>query len=344
MTISKRDPAALAATMQAWLERRIPDGRIVLGPISEASGGHSSETLFISAEIARGGAVEQARWVLRIEATGHQVYQDPSVARQAWVMQAVARSGLAPVPRVLWIEEDSAVLGAPFFIMERVDGEAGDEHYHSRGVLFDAPEAERAAMWLSAVEAMAGVHRVDPAEAGFLARPALGPTGLDQEIAAWDNYCLWAAVKPNATLERARAWLTRNLPSHRPTGLAWGDARLGNVMFRDGRCCALLDWETASLGGAETDLGWWIYYDWWIAEGMNTPRLAGIGGREETIRAWEHFAGRKAEAMEWHEVFATWRFAIISERAVDLANLQGGGLPILGGDSNPAVARLKDLI
>ena len=72
--------------------------------------------------------------------------------------------------------------------------------------------------------------------------------------------------------------------------------------------------------------------------------IAGIGGREATIAAWESFAGRKAEAMEWHEAFATWRFAIISERAIALTEAAGQKLPVSSGDGNPAVVRLAQLI
>ena len=139
--------------------------------------------------------------------------------------------------------------------------------------------------------------------AAFLNRPALGVTGLDQEISAWDAYLGWAGVPPHPVLEKARGWISAHLPAHRPTGLAWGDARLGNMVFLEQRCRAVLDWETASLGGAESDLGWWIYYDWWVAEGTGVPRLDGIGGREETIRAWEDAIGRKAEAMPALEAF-----------------------------------------
>lgn len=344
MSHNTRDPQSLRGAMLAWLGAKLPGALIDLPEIEEAKGGHSSETLFLDPVITRAGQEERPRWVLRIQATGHQVYQDPAVEKQVRIMQAVERAGVAPVPKVLWFEPDPAVVGAPFFIMERLDGIVADEYYHSRGLLFDATPAERERMWLSGVEAMAGLHRLDPADAAFLDRPALGPTGLDQEIAAWDGYVTWAGVRHNDTLAKAREWMGRNVPAVRPTAVAWGDARLGNLIFRDQRCVGVLDWETASLGGPESDLGWWVYYDWWITEGLGVPRLEGIGGRDETIRAWEEFSGRKAEAMEWHEVFGTYRFAIISERAIDLANAMGSGLPVAGGDANPAIKRLKQLL
>ena len=342
---TRRDPESVRPVIEDWLRARLPDAtRVDLAPLKRPQGGSSSETLFLQPEITEHGVTRREHWVLRIQATGYQVYQDPSVERQHRIMDIVRRHSTAPVPVMLWLEGDSAVLGAPFFVMERIEGQVPDERYHSRGVLFDASPAEREAMWLSGIRAMAAVHRVDPALASFLSRPELGPTGLDQEIAAWDAYLEWAAVNPHPVLNRARRWLADHLPAHRPTGVAWGDARLGNMVFRDGVCRAVLDWETASLGGAETDLGWWLYYDWWITEGTGVPRLDGIGDRTATIAAWEQFAGRKAEAMEWHEMFGTYRFAIISERAIALTAAAGGSMPVNGGDANPAIARLRQLL
>jgi len=343
--ILNRDLAATREALAVWLRRKLPGAtHIAVTRLTAAEGGSSSETLFLEAEISEDGAMRRERWVLRIQASGYQVYQDPSVERQYRVMEMVGHAGSVPVPRMLWYEGDATVLGMPFFVMDRVDGDVPHERYHSQGVLFDASPADRQRMWLSGIDAMAAVHRIDAERASFLARPQLGPTGLDQEIAAWDAYLLWAKIPSHPVLERARRWLDVNVPAHRPTSLAWGDARLGNMVFAGGACQAVLDWETASLGGAETDLGWWIYYDWWITDGTGVPRLEGIGGREDTIRAWEEASGRKAEAMEWHEIFATYRFAIISERAIALMAAAGGSIAVSGGDANPAIARLRDLL
>ena len=341
----RRDPAALLENITRWLGDRLPGAdRIDVPPLSAAEGGSSSETLFLNPRITEGGVTREERWVLRVQATGYQVYQDPSVERQYRVMDAVDRAGRAPLPRMLWLETDPTVLGAPFFVMDRVDGNVPHERYHSRGLFAEVGPADREAMWLSGIEAMAAVHATDLDRVAFLARPELGPTGLDQEITAWDNYLRWAKVAEHPVLTRARAWLDDHRPAERPTGLAWGDSRLGNMIFRDNKCVAVLDWETASLGGAETDLGWWLYFDWWVTEGTGVSRLDGIGDGPATVAAWERFAGRPAQAMEWHEMFGTYRFAIISERAIALTAAAGGTMPVGGGDSNPAIVRLRQLL
>ena len=256
----------------------------------------------------------------------------------------MAGIGRVPVPQVHYFEPDPAILGAPFFVMERVEGAVPPEAHHSSGLLAEATPAARETMWLGAIEAMANIHTLDPAPFAFLERPDRGATGLDQELAAWDAYRRWAGIPSHPMIDRGRRWLDDHMPAKRPTGLAWGDARMGNIVFRDDRVAAILDWETVSLGGAETDLGWWLYYEQAITVGAGIPRLDGIGGRDETIAAWEHFAGRKAEAMEWHEVFAAWRFAMIYERAVLLNDAMGVAHDRRGGDANPAIMTLGRLM
>ncbi|MBV9511254.1 MAG: phosphotransferase family protein, partial [Caulobacteraceae bacterium] len=210
-------------------------------------------------------------------------------------------------------------LGAPFFIMEALEGRAPPDEYHSHGVLAEATPAQRERMWLSGIEAMAQLHRLSPEPFAFLGAPQYGDSAAAQELGRWDSFRRWGRIPALPAFSRARTWLEAHQPRAPGVGLAWGDARPGNQLFLDGRCVGLLDWETASLGGAESDLGWWLCYDALITEVAGAPRLEGLGGRDETIAAWENFAGRKAEAMEWHEVFGAYRFALVYERATALS-------------------------
>ena len=342
---NKRDAASLEEPLLGWLHERMPEAEnIAITAVSTPKEGASSETWMVDLAITEKGHRRVVRWVVRVQATGYQVYQDPAVETQFRVLEALSTRSDVPVPGVLWYESDPAVLGSPFFVMQRVEGEVPGEGHHSTGVLAEAAPKDRETMWLSAIEAMTRIHRADPALFPFLARPELGPTGVDQELAAWDEYRCWAAVPPHPTLERARLWLADHMPAGKATALAWGDARPGNIVFRDKRCVALLDWETVSLGGAESDLGWWLFFETAVTETAGVPRLAGIGDHDETIAAWEHFMGRKADSFEWHEVFATFRFAMIYERAVALNAMAGDTTTRQGGDANPAIIRLGKLI
>ncbi len=340
-----RNLEEMAGTLGNWLHARLPGANsIMVPPPTRPGAGGSSDTLLVDPVIREGGSERRERWVLRIEPSDNRVYLDQSVERQFRVMQALGALGTVPVPHVLWLEPDPAVLGAPFFLMERVEGAIPHDLYHSQGILADAQPATRGALWLEAVRSMAAIHATPVEPFAFLARPERGATGLVQEVALWDEYARWSGAPIQPVQNRARGWLEGHMPKTQPDGLAWGDARPGNLVFRDGRCAAVLDWETVSLMGAESDLGWWMFFDWMVSDGMGIPRLEGIGDGRALISAWEGFSGRKARDMEWHEVFATWRFSLISDRARLLMRQRGQADPVPAGVPSPHARRLEMLV
>lgn len=337
MTVVRRDFDILARTLEQWLAPRLSDSVAVTGIVAP-NGGFSSETYLIDAFL---GAGRPARWVLRIQATKVQVYEDPAVEKQYRIMQALQRIGDVPVPHPLWFEGDSSVLGSPFFLMERIEGQAPPEEYHREGVLAEATPAVRETMWRDSIRTMARIHQTDTAPFAFLDDKSLGPCGIDQELARWDRFRVWTDLPGVDILDRGRRWLEDHRPAPTRAGLSWGDARLNNFLFRDNRCVAVLDWETASLGGGEYDLGWWLYFDRATSIGIGMERAEGLGDRAATIALWEAEIGRKAQAMEWHEFFAAWRFGWIVQRAFSLFEAAGIPIPV---NSNPAVRRMEELL
>lgn len=340
MPQGERSADDVRRNLAEWAQGRL--GPVEIAAVAAATGGASSETWLIDARIDG----RPAGWVLRIEPRGHQVYQEASIARQYRVIEALGRQPGLPIPAAVALEGDAALFGAPFFLMQRAPGAAPPNDYHREGLLATATPAARKAMWAEGISLLARLHRVDPAPFAFLA-----PTGMAadadadaQELVRWDAYRRWSAVPHLPLYDRARQWLEDHRPAPRPAAFAWGDARPPNMLFASDHCTALLDWETASLGGAETDLGWWLFYDRMISETEGAPRLEGIGDAAATLALWEAAAGRKAAAMDWHIAFAGYRFALISERARALAIAAGRLPPDAWGPANPAVQLLGRLV
>lgn len=338
MSVSNRNGEAVRSAILAWLRDKLPQAdRIDLDLPQLPLAGGSSETFLLAASVEESGVTRRDEWVLRIEPVSHRIYPERTLEKQCRMMRALAALGTVPVPAVPWFEPDASVLGAPFLVMERVEGTVPEGRYHSFGLLADADPARREALWQAALEALAAIHAADTVSFAFLDAPALGATGFDQEWARWRDYAGWSGVAPVAVQERAWGWLESRMPARRPTGLAWGDARLANMIFARDRVSAVIDWETASLGGAESDLGWWLFFDWYVSAGQGVARLDGVPGPDATVRAWESLSGRRAQALEWHEVFATLRYSMISARARHLA---GGS----AGQEHPSLGRLAELI
>src|SRR3546814_17109789 len=97
-------------------------------------------------------------------------------------------------------------------------------------------------------------------------------------------------------VDAALDYILQNKPAQAPVNVLWGDATPSNVMFDDeGKVKALIDWELATLGPAELDLAWWLYFDDLFSRRFGLQRLKGLPTREESIAIWEAAVGRKAE-------------------------------------------------
>jgi aminoglycoside phosphotransferase (APT) family kinase protein len=331
-----RDLERTREQLAGWLAARLPGARgLALSALTGPDAtGFSNDTLLFDAAWQQDGRRVARGLVCRIEPTGPAVFPSYDVARQYRVMAAL-RGSAVPVPELLGLERDARVLGAPFFVMERVEGRIPSDTppYHAGGWLVEAAPAERAALWESAVDTLAAVHRCEPAALGidFLDAPGPRDDAHAWQLAWWSRFAGWAvAGRTQPTLEAALAWLRAHRPrTPAPRALCWGDARLGNMLFRDGRCAAVLDWEMATLGPPEMDLGWFLFMDRHHSEGVGAARLAGFPEPEVSVARWETGVGRAARDLPYYEVFAAFRFAAILHRLGRLMVEQG----ILPADS-----------
>jgi aminoglycoside phosphotransferase (APT) family kinase protein len=148
-----------------------------------------------------------------------------------------------------------------------------------------------------------------------LDQPRLGATGFDQHLAYWLDACRWTTGEASPFLMEAEAWLEKRRPQRPASGLSWGDARIGNMMFgQDFRLAGVMDWEQASLGGPMQDLGWWLFFDEIHSTSIGVMRLEGLGTRQETLDLWSGLTGQATSDVEWYEAFAGYKLAVIIAR------------------------------
>ncbi len=319
-----RDIERTRKDLVAWLERRLPPGaaleaRSLGGP--ELTG-FSSDTLMFDLAWTEQGRRREEPVVVRLEPTGFTIFPSYDITLQYRCMDVLGRVGV-PVPRMLWLEEDRGPLGVPFYVMERLEGQIPPDRppYHMDGWMTGIQSSDRASIWWTGLEAMAKVHVCDWERLGFrfLDQPRYGKTGIEQQLVYYKEFLAWAMDgRPFPLCERVLAWLEANRPEDEPLRLCWGDARIGNQIFKDHRCVAVLDWEMATLGNPVQDLAWYVYLDRHHSEGIGLPRLEGLPGREETIARWERLTGLSAQAtFDYYELFAAFRFAVIMIRVAN---------------------------
>jgi aminoglycoside phosphotransferase (APT) family kinase protein len=311
-----RDREQTAAALEGWLSGRRPGAKVISLETPEFSG-FSSEMLMLDVQ-HEGGA---DRYAVRVAPLHYQVFPEVRFPEQYRLLRILHERSEIPVPPVLWYEQDPGVLGAPFFVMPRIDGRVPTDMppYHSGGwVAEEAGPAERERMWWSGLEILARVHALDAAALGlgFVDQPRWGRMGLDQRLGYYEYYMNWAWPGPKPTAQRALAWLRRHQPAEpEPPVLLWGDARIGNIIYDDaGTPKAVLDWEAASFGQPEEDLAWFLFLDRHHSEGVYVPRLDGFPSAAETVSRYEELAGRPMRHMDYYEVLSGFKFTVIMSR------------------------------
>jgi aminoglycoside phosphotransferase (APT) family kinase protein len=317
----QRDLERDRVRLEDWLAKRLPaaESLAVRDLRAPQSSGFSNDTLLFELETRGKAGARREPLVVRIQPTGFRVFPEYDLGLQFRTLQLLAKTDV-PVPRVRWIEEtDTDVVGAPFYLMDRVEGRVPTDvpPYHTGGWMTEIGPAERAAIWWGGVESIARIHRLDPHASGFsfLARPELGATPFRQQLAYYERYFEWAARGlPAPTLEDALGWLRANEPDDPRTVLLWGDARIGNIIFDGTRPAAVLDWEMVTLGSPEEDLAWTIFVDRHHSEGMGVPRLEGFPSFEETVARYQELTGFEVRHLHFWQVFAGFRFGVIMSR------------------------------
>jgi aminoglycoside phosphotransferase (APT) family kinase protein len=290
------------AALGPWLDAAF--GQAPLTGVARVAGGQSNPTWFLSH-----GA---ARMVLRAKPLGPILPGAHAIEREFRVLSALHPAGL-PVPRPIRLCEDPAVIGTPFYLMERVEG-----RIFTDCSLPDLPPAERAAIWMGLADALAALHRVDPTAVG------LGDFGrstayFDRQLARWSRQRAEAELESPPDLVALEEWLAANLPpDDGSVALVHGDFRMGNMIFHptEPRVVAILDWELATLGHPLADLGF-VVMPWWTAPD-EYGGILGLDHKALGLPSEMQFLARHAMSTPgigapgaFHRAFALYRFAVI---------------------------------
>ncbi len=281
--------------------------------------GHINEMFFI-----RRGSEE---WVLRRPPEDPTLPTAPDAAREYRVLDALTGVGFR-VPRPVLLCSDSSIIGAPFYLMEKVDGVVVHDH-------LVAPldnDADRRRIGEELVDTLAELHAVDWVAAG-LADFGKPHGYVDRMVRRWTQrlHDVTELTRPLPDLERTAAWLSDHRPPEQPHTIIHADFHLLNVAFAPSspaRLVAVFDWEVSTLGDPLVDLGWllafWSDPDDPAGMPMATLNL-GVAGLEQVFRkpGWltsrelvERYAeasGRAVDDIVYYRVLAMWRMAIITE-------------------------------
>jgi aminoglycoside phosphotransferase (APT) family kinase protein len=296
-------PGIDGGRITAWLAERVPG---LIAPLHFTAVGHGRSNLTYRIDDAAGNV-----WVLRRPPLGPLLPSAHDMVREHRIIDCLSRAG-APVPTPIGICEDQEVTGAPFYVMDHVDGIV----LHRRELAEDMSVAARRTSMLTLIDGLAQVQSLDVDAIG------LGDLGKRDGYAArqlrrWRTQWEASKTRENPTIERVADRLEAAIPEQREVVLVHGDFRLDNaIVARDGRLRAILDWELAALGDPLADVGTWMAF---------TPRdakdvipihdavtlLPGFPTHEQVLAHYAAATGRDLSAVPFWHALSIWKLAII---------------------------------
>ena len=204
-------------------------------------------------------------------------------------------------PKPLFLCEDEAVIGQPFFIMEKLPGVAAGHKVVRLNL-------DRPALARELAQAAARIHAIRPPlrELPFL------KTYLARDVIAACRAYLDTLDEPHPVLEWGLRWCERRVPAQEETTFVHRDFRTGNYLVHDGKLAGLLDWEFAALGNPLEDIGWICAKCWCFRHEHHI--VGGVADLDDFIPAYEAASGRAVprDALRYWQVMAHIRWAIIA--------------------------------
>jgi len=271
------------------------------------SGGRSNLTYVVAAG--------DDKVVVRRPPLGHVLPSAHDMAREHRVISALSAAGF-PVPRPLALCTDPEVVGAPFYVMEYVDGVV------LRGDGEVAPAAA-SACGDALLDLLVRLHGIDH-EAVGLADFGRPDGYLERQVRRWHQQWERSRTRELPQLEEVTARLAKELPASPKAGIVHGDYRLDNVMFDHGLRVirAVMDWEMATIGDPLADVGLLVVYTDLAQLKLTPPVPAGFPTGAELAARYAAATGIDAAHLDWYVAFGNFKLAVIAE-GIHARYLQG---------------------
>jgi aminoglycoside phosphotransferase (APT) family kinase protein len=310
----------------AWFEAHVP----VEPPLSFEliAGGRSNLTYRVTD--AKGGT-----WVLRRPPLGHVLATAHDMGREHRIMSALAPTDV-PVPPMVGLCADEEVNGAPFYVMDYVDGVVARDLTTGEGLSLE----QRARAGQDITDVLARIHAVDPDAVG------LGDLGrkegyIERQLRRWHGQWQQSQTRELPAVDEVHDALAARIPPQGPAAIVHGDYRMDNCLLGDdGRIAAVLDWELCTLGDPLADVGLLLVY--WAQPGDAHPALPdaptvldGFPSRAELIESYAAASGRDLDGIDYYVAFGYWKLACILEGVC--ARYKEG---VMGDDGDDSVWKL----
>ena len=256
--------------------------------------------------VQRAGEVQS--WFIRLPPPNVNWRGTADVLRQVAVLNALDGSEV-PHCSVQWSGDDLQWFGCPYFVVPWLQGDVlriGPEEWGA-----ELSDSQMHDLGRQAMQALAGVHRIDPAKAPYLGEPVQ----FADDVRRWDRFYQRAADAhrlKDAPIVRQK--LLDNIPADAPVGIFHGDFQTANLFCRQDppELLAVIDWELTGIGATLNDLGWILTFSdpaAWSGTRGASPKFL---DPPTLIKLYEDAYGAAAQDTNWFRALAAYKFAIIS--------------------------------
>ena len=253
------------------------------------------------------------RWVVRRPPLGHVLATAHDMAREYRVISALGSTGV-PVPATYLLCTDPAVIGAPFYVMEKVAGTA----YRSAAQLEAIGAPRTRAIATRMIGTLADLHAVDPSSVGLsdFGRPQ---GFLGRQVRRWKKQLDASHSRDLPGAGALYEALEARIPAESDVAIVHGDYRLDNLLIGgDNEVAAVLDWEMATLGDPLADVALLLAYQalayletgYVVADAATAP---GFPDAEEITASYAELSGRDLSSLGFHLGLAYFKIAVICE-------------------------------
>ncbi len=315
----RRSPAQVADRLGEWARQFRNDDRAMVTDVRMPDSGMANDTVMFRLD----GEELVARLAPARE-SAYPTFPKFDLALQRRVIELVRERTRVPVPEIVHLEESESWLGSPFMVTRVVNGVVPSDNppylLDPSGWFLQGAPAEWKRFETSTIAVMAQLHTIDGTcdAAAFLRFDHPGATALEQLLGFLRYYYDWGREGHSVpVLERAIEVLAATLPSNDRAVLNWGDARPGNIIYRDYEPVAVLDWEMAGVGPPEVDLAWTTFFQRFfasMADQHGLPPVPSMFHRDEVKGVYERLTGQTLDDLAWYEALSGLRFGIILMR------------------------------
>lgn len=278
--------------------------------VSQISGGYSNLTFSVE--------TPSERLILRRPPFGEKIAKAHDMGREFRILQSLEKAGYSKSPKPILFCEDESVFGAPFFLMEFVDG------FILRNKLpkgIDFNEEDFKTLSKNALDCLIELHSLELQDSGLI---QLGkPEGYTRrQVEGWSERYFKAKTHELADMEQTATWLKNNLPEQETISFIHNDFKYDNLVLGQDRKTdiqAVLDWEMATVGNPLMDLGTSLAYwaqddDPQILKMFNLSHLPGNFTRQEVINYYHKKTGLSMDQITFYYAFGLFKVAVIAQQ------------------------------